>query len=192
MKGNQAPKRKKAIVTGVTGQDGPYLAKFLIEKGYEVYGAIRRSSVENEWRIRELGLDKNSNFKLIDLDLTDAGSIFAAILNINPDEIYNLAGQSSVPISFPTPSSTAQINALGPLNILEAIRVINPKIKMYQASTSEMFGKVQEIPQKETTPFYPRSPYGIAKLYAHWMCKNYYESYGIFACCGILFNHESI
>ena len=122
---------KKAIVTGVTGQDGPYLAKFLLSKGYQVYGTIRRASVENEWRIRELGIDKNPNFKLVDFDLTDAGSAYRMILEIQPDEIYNLAGQSSVPISFHTPSSSAQINALGPLNILEAIRTINPKIKMY-------------------------------------------------------------
>lgn len=183
---------KKAIVTGITGQDGAYLSKLLLDKGYFVYGCMRRSSVDNIWRIQELGVDKNPNFKILDFDLTDTGSIFRIIKETEPDEIYNLAGQSSVPHSFTTPSATAQINALGPLNLLEAIRVINPKIKFYQASTSEMFGKVQENPQRETTPFYPRSPYGIAKLYAHWMCTNYRESYNLFACSGILFNHESI
>jgi len=183
---------KKAIVTGITGQDGAYLAKFLLEKGYEVHGAVRRSSTDNLWRIQELGIDKNPNLKIFDFDLTDAGSAFRMLLEIKPDEVYNLAGQSSVPISFKTPFSTAEINALGPLNLLEAIRSINPKIKMYQASTSEMYGKVQENPQKETTPLYPRSPYGVAKVFAHYMVNNYRESYGLHASCGILFNHESI
>lgn len=186
---------KKALIFGVTGQDGSYLSEFLLEKGYEVHGVKRCSSSSNTNRIDSL-LKKTShynNFFLHDGDLSDSGSVRALIQHICPDEIYNLAAQSQVRYSFDTPEQTADINALGVLRILDAIRSVEPtkKIKFYQASSSEMFGKVQEMPQKETTPFYPRSPYGIAKLYAHWITVNYREAYGLFACSGILFNHES-
>lgn len=183
--------KKKALVTGITGQDGAYLAELLLGKGYKVYGAYRRTSSVNFWRIDELGLRKNQDLVLVEYDLTDLGSAISLITKIEPDEIYNLAAQSYVGVSFEQPSTTAQITGLGPLNLLEAIRLVNHKIKFYQASTSEMFGKVQAIPQTEETPFYPRSPYGVAKLYAHWMTINYRESYDIFGCSGILFNHES-
>lgn len=182
---------KKAIITGITGQDGAYLAKLLLEKGYKVFGTYRRLSSMNIWRIKELGIEKHPNLTLVEYDLTDLASSIRLIQNCEPDEVYNLAAQSFVGVSFDQPITTAQITALGPLNILEAIRLVNSKIRYYQASTSEMFGKVQEIPQVETTPFYPRSPYGVAKLYAHWMTVNYRESYDIFGCSGILFNHES-
>jgi GDPmannose 4,6-dehydratase len=182
---------KRAIVTGITGQDGAYLAELLLAKGYEVYGARRHVSTPNFWRIEELGVNNHPNFKVIEYDITDFSSIARIINQVEPDEIYNLAAQSFVAASFHQPVLTSQINAIGPLNILEAIRIINPKIKYYQASTSELFGKVQETPQRESTPFYPRSPYGVAKLYAHWLTVNYRESYGIFAASGILFNHES-
>ncbi len=182
---------KKAIITGITGQDGAYLAKLLLEKGYKVFGTYRRLSSMNIWRIKELGIEKHPNLTLVEYDLTDLGSSIRLIQNCEPDEVYNLAAQSFVGVSFDQPITTAQITGLGPLNLLEAIRIINPKIRYYQASTSEMFGKVQAIPQAETTPFYPRSPYGVAKLYAHWMTINYRESYDIFGCSGILFNHES-
>lgn len=182
---------KKALVTGITGQDGAYLAEFLLQKGYRVYGTHRRSSTNNFWRIRELGIDAHPDLRLVEYDLTDLGNSLRIIEQSEPDEIYNLAAQSFVGSSFQQPETTAQITALGALRLLEAIRVINPKIKFYQASTSEMFGKVMAVPQEETTPFYPRSPYGIAKLYAHWLTINYRESYGIFASSGILFNHES-
>ena len=182
---------KKAIVTGITGQDGAYLAQLLLEKGYKVYGTYRRTSSVNFWRIEELGIDSHPNLHLIEYDLTDATQSVRMVAEIEPDEIYNLAAQSFVGVSFEQPETTAQITGIGPLHLLEAIRIVNPKIKFYQASTSEMFGKVQEIPQKETTPFYPRSPYGVAKLYGHWITINYWESYGIFGCSGILFNHES-
>ena len=182
---------RRAIVTGITGQDGAYLAKLLLEKGYTVYGAYRHTSAPNFWRIKDLNIDQNPNLKLVGYDLTDFSSILRLIQNTNPDEIYNLAAQSFVGLSFEQPLTTAEINAMGPLHLLEAIRMVNPKIKYYQASTSEMFGKVQAIPQSEQTPFYPRSPYGVAKLMAHWMTINYRESYDIFACAGILFNHES-
>jgi len=182
---------KKAIITGITGQDGAYLAEFLLEKGYEVYGTYRRTSSVNFWRIEELGIEKHPHLHLIEYDLTDQANSIRMVMEIEPDEIYNLAAQSFVGVSFEQPLATAQITGLGCLHLLEAIRIVNPKIKFYQASTSEMFGEVQEIPQKETTPFYPRSPYGVAKLYAHWMVINYRESYGIFGCSGILFNHES-
>ena len=182
---------KKAIVTGVTGQDGAYLAEFLLNRGYSVYGTYRRTSSVNFWRINELGISKHPNLHLIEYDLTDQSNSIRMVSEIEPDEIYNLAAQSFVGVSFEQPISTAHITGLGAVHLLEAIRIVNPKIKYYQASTSEMFGKVQEIPQKETTPFYPRSPYGVAKLYAHWMSINYMESYGIFASSGILFNHES-
>ena len=182
---------KKAIITGITGQDGAYLTQLLLEKGYEVYGTYRRSASVNFWRIEELGVDKHPNLHLIEYDLTDQANSIRMVMEIEPDEIYNLAAQSFVGVSFEQPLTTAHITGLGCVHLLEAIRVVNPKIKFYQASTSEMFGEVQEIPQKETTPFYPRSPYGVAKLYAHWMVINYRESYDIFATSGILFNHES-
>lgn len=180
-----------ALVTGITGQDGAYLAQLLLEKGYKVYGTYRRTSSVNFWRIEELGIQNHPNLHLVEYDLTDLGSNIALIQKAQPDEIYNLAAQSFVGVSFDQPSTTAQITGIGALNLLEAIRLVNPKIRFYQASTSEMFGKVQAIPQKEDTPFYPRSPYGVAKLYAHWMTINYRESYDIFGCSGILFNHES-
>lgn len=182
---------RKALVTGVTGQDGAYLAELLLNKGYEVYGTYRRTSSVNFWRIEELGIHSNSHLTLVEHDLTDLGASISLISKLQPDEVYNLAAQSFVGVSFDQPTTTAQISGLGALNILEAIRLVNPSIRFYQASTSEMFGKVQAVPQKEDTPFYPRSPYAVAKLYAHWMTVNYRESYGIFACSGILFNHES-
>lgn len=182
---------KKAIVTGITGQDGAYLAQLLLEKGYKVYGTIRRLSSQNLWRIEELGIDKHPNLELVDFDLTDEAGAIRMMDRCEPDEVYNLAAQSFVGVSFEQPVTTAHITGLGATNLLEAIRMVNPKIRYYQASTSEMFGKVQEIPQTEKTPFWPRSPYGVAKLYAHWMTINYQESYDIFGSCGILFNHES-
>ena len=182
---------KKAIITGITGQDGAYLTKFLLEKGYKVYGTQRRISSQNHWRLKELDVEKHPNFEILDFDLTDLGSALRLVDSVQPDEIYNLAAQSFVGVSFSEPFATAQITGLGPVHLLEAIRIINKKIKFYQASTSELFGLVQEIPQTEKTPFYPRSPYGVAKLYAHWMTINYRESYDIFGSCGILFNHES-
>lgn len=182
---------KKAIVTGITGQDGAYLAQLLLNKGYSVYGTYRRTSSVNFWRIEELAIQSHPNLHLVEYDLTDLGASIALVQKIQPDEIYNLAAQSFVGVSFEQPSATAQITGIGALNLLEAIRLVNPRIRFYQASTSEMFGKVQAIPQVEDTPFYPRSPYGVAKLYAHWMTVNYRESYGMFASSGILFNHES-
>lgn len=182
---------KTAVVTGITGQDGAYLAQLLLEKGYRVYGTYRRTSSVNFWRIEELGIDKHPDLYLIEYDLTDPGDSVRLLERSQPDEVYNLAAQSFVGVSFEQPMATAQITGLGPLNLLEAIRIVNPKIRFYQASTSEMFGKVQAVPQDEDTPFYPRSPYGVAKLYAHWMTINYRESYDIFGCSGILFNHES-
>lgn len=182
---------KKAIVTGITGQDGAYLAQLLLNKGYSVYGTYRRTSSVNFWRIEELVIQSHPNLHLVEYDLTDLGASIALVQKIQPDEIYNLAAQSFVGVSFEQPSATAQITGIGALNLLEAIRLVNPRIRFYQASTSEMFGKVQAIPQVEDTPFYPRSPYGVAKLYAHWMTVNYRESYGMFASSGILFNHES-
>ena len=182
---------KTAIVTGVTGQDGAYLSQLLLGKGYKVYGTYRRTSSVNFWRIEELGIQNHPSLHLVEHDLTDMGSSIALLQKSQPDEIYNLAAQSFVGVSFDQPTTTAQITGLGPLNLLEAIRLVNRKIRFYQASTSEMFGKVQAIPQVEDTPFYPRSPYGVAKLYAHWMTVNYRESYDIFGASGILFNHES-
>ncbi len=182
---------KKAIITGITGQDGAYLAQLLLEKGYVVYGTYRRTSSVNFWRMEDQGVQNHPNLHLVEFDLTDLGCTIALVQKVQPDEIYNLAAQSFVGVSFEQPSTTAQITGIGALHVLEAIRLINPKIRFYQASTSEMFGKVQAIPQKEDTPFYPRSPYGVAKLYAHWMTVNYRESYGIFGSSGILFNHES-
>lgn len=184
-------KKKVAFVTGVTGQDGAYLAELLLNKDYIVYGAYRRTSSTNFWRIEELGIQNHPDLHLIEFDLTDLGSTISAINQSEPDEIYNLAAQSFVGVSFNQPVSTAQITGVGALNLLEGIRLTNPKIKFYQASTSEMFGKVQSVPQIESTSFYPRSPYGVAKLFAHWATVNYRESYGIFGSSGILFNHES-
>jgi GDPmannose 4,6-dehydratase len=183
--------KKIALITGVTGQDGAYLAHFLLQKGYTVYGAYRRTSSVNFWRLDELGIQNHADLHLVEYDLTDLGTSIALVQKVKPDEIYNLAAQSFVGVSFEQPSTTAQITGIGALHLLEAIRLVDLKIRFYQASTSEMFGKVQAIPQIEETPFYPRSPYGVAKLYAHWMTVNYRESYGIFGSSGILFNHES-
>lgn len=179
------------IVTGITGQDGAYLAQLLLEKGYKVYGTYRRTSSVNFWRIEELGIQDHPNLHLVEYDLTDLSSSIRLLQMSEATEVYNLAAQSFVGVSFEQPVTTAEITGLGAVNLLEAIRIVNPKIRFYQASTSEMFGKVQAIPQVESTPFYPRSPYGVAKLYAHWMTVNYRESYGIFGSSGILFNHES-
>ncbi len=184
-------KKLKAIITGITGQDGAYLAQLLLEKGYTVYGTYRRTSSVNFWRIEELGISEHPNLNLVEYDLTDLSASIRLLQQTGATEVYNLAAQSFVGVSFDQPITTAEITGVGPVNLLEAIRIVNPKIRFYQASTSEMFGKVQAIPQTEDTPFYPRSPYGVAKLYAHWMTINYRESYGIFGCSGILFNHES-
>lgn len=180
-----------AIVTGISGQDGAYLAELLLSKGYTVYGTYRRTSSVNFWRIEELGIQDNPNLHLVEYDLTDLSASIRLLETTGATEVYNLAAQSFVGVSFEQPITTAEITGIGPVNLLEAIRIVNPKIRFYQASTSEMFGKVQAIPQLETTPFYPRSPYGVAKLYAHWMTINYRESYDIFGTSGILFNHES-
>lgn len=180
-----------AIITGISGQDGAYLAQFLLEKGYTVYGTYRRTSSVNFWRIESLGIEGHPNLHLVEYDLTDLSSSIRLLQQSGATEVYNLAAQSFVGVSFDQPITTAEITGVGPLNLLEAIRIVNPAIKFYQASTSEMFGKVQAVPQIESTPFYPRSPYGVAKLYAHWITVNYRESYGMFACSGILFNHES-
>jgi len=187
---------KIALITGITGQDGAYLAELLLSKGYYVHGIKRRSSMFNTDRIDHLYQDqheKNINFKLHYGDLTDSTNLIRIIQEVQPNEIYNLAAQSHVKVSFETPEYTANADAIGPLRILEAIRILGleKKTRFYQASTSELYGLVQETPQKETTPFYPRSPYGVAKLYGFWITKNYRESYGMFACNGILFNHES-
>lgn len=181
----------KAIVTGITGQDGAYLAELLLSKGYKVFGTYRRTSSVNFWRIQELGIAQHANLTLLEYDLTDLSASIRLLEQTEATEVYNLAAQSFVGVSFDQPITTAEITGIGPVNLLEAIRIVNPKIRFYQASTSEMFGKVQAIPQTETTPFYPRSPYGVAKLYAHWMTINYRESYDIFGTSGILFNHES-
>ena len=181
----------RAIVTGITGQDGAYLTKLLLAKNYVVFGAYRRSASVNFWRLRDLGVLEHPNLHLVEHDLTDSGSSINLLESVEPTEVYNLAAQSFVGVSFKQPVTTTQINGIGALHLLEAIRIVNPKIRFYQASTSEMFGRVQEVPQTEDTPFYPRSPYGVAKLYAHWMTVNYRESYGIFGASGILFNHES-
>ena len=183
--------KKVAIITGITGQDGAYLADLLLKKDYIVYGTYRRTSSVNFWRIEELGIKDDSNLHLVEYDLTDLSASIRLMQKTKATEVYNLAAQSFVGVSFEQPVTTAEITGIGPVNLLEAIRIVNPKIRFYQASTSEMFGLVQAVPQKEDTPFYPRSPYGVAKLYAHWMTVNYRESYGIFASSGILFNHES-
>ena len=182
--------QKSALITGITGQDGAYLAKLLIGKNYKVYGLMARRSSVTTWRLSYLDiLDK---VHLIEGDLTDLSSVTSAVEQAQPDELYNLGAQSFVGVSWRQPTLTAQVTGVGALNCLEAIRTVNPKIRFYQASTSEMFGGMKEFPiQDETTPFHPRSPYGVAKLFAHWSTVNYRESFGIFACCGILFNHES-
>ena len=180
-----------AIITGITGQDGAYLAELLLSKGYTVHGTYRRTSSINFWRLKELGVRDHPNLHLLEYDLTDLSASVRLLQNTGAKEVYNLAAQSFVGVSFDQPVTTAAITGIGPVNLLEAIRIVDPSIRFYQASTSEMFGKVQAVPQVESTPFYPRSPYGVAKLYAHWMTINYRESYGIFGCSGILFNHES-
>ena len=182
---------KTALITGITGQDGSYLAELLIEKGYMVHGIVRRSSLINTHRIDHIF--DHPQMKLHYGDLTDAGNLIHVIQKCKPDEIYNLAAQSHVKVSFELPEYTGNVDGLGTLRILEAVRILEmeDKVRIYQASTSELYGLVQEVPQKETTPFYPRSPYGVAKLYAYWITKNYRESYGMYACTGILFNHES-
>lgn len=182
---------KKAFVTGITGQDGAYLASFLLAKGYKVFGGYRRSSSQTFWRLSELGVINHENLSLVEHDLTDLGSSIRVLSTVSPDEVYNLAGQSFVGVSFAQPSTTVQISGVGALHILEAVRIVNPKIRCYQASSAEMFGKVQSVPQNEETAFYPRSPYAVAKLFAHWSAVNYRESYGMFVSSGILFNHES-
>lgn len=178
---------KKALITGITGQDGSYLAELLLEKGYEVYGIMRRKSVVDYGNVDHI----KDKIHFIYADMTDVVSLISAMKISQADEVYNLAAQSFVATSWDTPLGTAEIDALGVTNMLEAIRTVKPEARFYQASTSEMFGKVQAIPQDETTPFYPRSPYGVAKLYGHWITKNYRESYDMYACAGILFNHES-
>ncbi|MGF6754868.1 GDP-mannose 4,6-dehydratase [Paraburkholderia sp. GAS42] len=180
-----------AVVTGITGQDGAYLTQLLLEHGYEVYGAYRRTSSVNFWRLEEVGVVNHPKLHLVEHDLTDLSSTMRLIEKAQPREVYNLAAQSFVGVSFDQPVTTAEITGVGALHLLEAIRIVNRSIRFYQASTSEMFGKVQSIPQNEETPFYPRSPYGVAKLYAHWITVNYRESYDIFGSSGILFNHES-
>jgi len=180
---------KRALITGIRGQDGAYLSKLLLKKGYEVYGADRRSGDSGFWRLKELGIYRDVKIRY--MDLLELTNIMREIERIKPDEVYNLAAQSFVQTSFEQPILTADIDALGVLRLLEAIRAVKPDTRFYQASTSEMFGKVQKMPQEEDTPFYPRSPYGVSKLFAHWMTVNYRESYHMFACSGILFNHES-
>ncbi len=184
-------RKKKALVTGITGQDGAYLTELLLSKGYQVYGTYRRTSSVNFWRLDELGILSDPNLHLLEYDLTDLSTTIRILQTSEAHEVYNLAAQSFVGVSFEQPLTTSQITGLGAANMLEAIRIVDPSIRFYQASTSEMFGKVREIPQTEETAFYPRSPYGVAKLYAHWMTVNYRESYDMFASSGILFNHES-
>jgi GDPmannose 4,6-dehydratase len=182
---------KTAVVTGISGQDGAYLAQLLLEKGYRVFGTYRRTSSVNFWRIEELGIQDHPELHLVEHDLTDLGASVRLLSSAKASEVYNLAAQSFVGVSFDQPVTTAQITGVGALTLLEAIRIVDPSIRFYQASTSEMFGKVQAVPQVESTPFHPRSPYGVAKLFAHWITVNYRESYGIFGSSGILFNHES-
>ena len=187
---------KKALISGITGQDGSYLAEFLLEKGYDVHGIKRRASLFNTQRVDHIYQDphvRDVHFKLHYGDLTDTSNLTRILAEVQPDEVYNLGAQSHVAVSFETPEYTADVDAIGTLRLLEAIRFLGlkDKTRFYQASTSELYGLVQEIPQKETTPFYPRSPYAVAKLYAYWICVNYREAYGIYACNGILFNHES-
>ena len=182
---------KRAVVTGITGQDGAYLTELLLDKGYTVYGTYRRTSSVDFWRLNELGITNHPELNLVEYDLTDLSSTIRLLEKAEAQEVYNLAAQSFVGVSFEQPITTAEITGVGALNLLEAIRTVDRSIRFYQASTSEMFGKVQAVPQSESTPFYPRSPYGVAKLFAHWSTINYRESYGIFATSGILFNHES-
>ena len=182
---------KLAVVTGITGQDGAYLTQLLLERGYKVYGTYRRTSSVNFWRLEELGVAHHPQLELVEYDLTDPGASIRLMQTAQPDEVYNLAAQSFVGVSFEQPLTTAHITGLGALHLLEAIRIVNPRIRFYQASTSEMYGQIHEMPQTETTFFHPRSPYGVAKLFAHWSTVNYRESYDLFACSGILFNHES-
>ncbi|MFC5752070.1 GDP-mannose 4,6-dehydratase [Actinomadura rugatobispora] len=182
---------RTALVTGISGQDGAYLAQLLLEKGYRVYGAYRRTSSANFWRIEELRIRDHPCLSLVEYDLTDLGSSIRLLEATRADEIYNLAAQSFVRVSFDQPVTTAQITGVGALNLLEAVRTVRPEARFYQASSSEMFGMAQQVPQNESTSFYPRSPYGIAKLFAHWMTVNYREAYGLFGVSGILFNHES-
>jgi GDPmannose 4,6-dehydratase len=180
---------RRALITGITGQDGAYLAALLLEKEYEVFGAFRRSSSTNVWRLEELGIA--DRVQMVPMDLLEFGNVLRTVEKVQPDEVYNLAAQSFVAISFEQPLYTGDVDALGVTRMLEALRIAAPNARFYQASTSEMFGKVREIPQTETTPFHPRSPYAVAKLYAHAITVNYRESYNFFGCCGILFNHES-
>src|SRR5574337_571352 len=182
---------KTALITGVSGQDGAYLVQLLLDKGYKVYGAYRRTSSVNFWRMQDLGVAGHPNLELVEYDLTDPGCSLRLIEKARPDEVYNLAAQSFVGVSFEQPITTAEITGLGALHLLDAIRTVKPDTRFYQASTSEMFGKVQAVPQNEHTMFWPRSPYGVAKLFAHWSTVNYRESFGIFGASGILFNHES-
>ncbi len=178
---------RKALITGITGQDGSYLAEFLLAKGYDVYGMVRRTSTVRYERIQHI----QNQLQLVQGDMGDLSSLITAISAVEPDEVYNLAAQSFVPTSWNQPVFTGDITGLGVTRMLEALRTVNPAIRFYQASSSEMFGKVREVPQKETTPFYPRSPYGVAKVYGHWITVNYRESYDLYTCSGILFNHES-
>ena len=182
---------KAVVITGVTGQDGAYLTEQMLSLGYVVFGTFRRTSSVNFWRLKELGVAEDPNLKLVEFDLTDTSSCQRLLERAEPESVFNLAAQSFVGVSFDQPIATAMMSGVGPLHLLEAIRAVNPKIKFYQASTSELYGKVQAIPQSELTPFYPRSPYAVAKLFAHWTTVNYRESYGLFASSGILFNHES-
>ena len=183
--------QKTALITGVTGQDGAYLAKLLLEKGYRVFGAYRRTSDQRFWRLDELGVRQHPELRLVEFDLTDASTCVRLLDRLQPQEVYNLAAQSFVGVSFDQPLATAEINALGPLHLLEGIRLVDRGIRFYQASTSEMFGAAEQVPQGEATQFHPRSPYGAAKLFAHWLTVNYREAHGIFGVSGILFNHES-
>lgn len=183
---------KTAIITGITGQDGAYLTQFLLAQGYRVVGTYRRTSSVNFWRLNYLGISQqHANLELVEYDLTDMGNIIRLLQDVKPDEVYNLAAQSFVGVSFQQPQTTAEITGIGTLNMLEAVRVVDKSIRFYQAGTSELYGQVQAIPQNETTLFYPRSPYAVAKLFSHWSVINYREAYGIFASNGILFNHES-
>lgn len=186
-----SPNAGTALITGISGQDGAYLARFLLAKGYTVFGTYRRASTPNFWRLEALGIRHHPRLKLLVHDLTDPGSCIRILQASKAREVYHLAAQSFVGASFDQPVATAEITGLGTVHLLEAIRAAGREIRFYQASSAEMFGRAQAVPQSETTPFYPRSPYGVAKLYAHWMAVNYRESYGIFAACGILFNHES-
>lgn len=182
---------KTALITGINGQDGAYLAEFLLSRGYRVIGGKRRTSGASLWRLEKLGITNHANLRIVDLDITDFPNCLRVISEYKPDELYNLAAQSHVGLSFSQPEATTLTNAIGTQNLLETLRITKAETRFYQAGTSEMFGKVVEVPQTEATPFYPRSPYGVSKLYAHWLTVNYRESYGIFAACGILFNHES-